>query len=141
MHEQQHRAFLDILEKNEDDSTTRLIYADWLEEWGYCEEAERQRLWPQAKKWLVEFCEKNQGDEYEWKLDYETLLEEGNRAYQYALEKDGEIGVISLSCGNNETMCYALRANPDEFWKNWSIITGNPLPDEPEGNYGFRCAC
>src|SRR5205814_1124014 len=49
----QRNAFLKALAKNEDDTATRLVYADWLDEHGEHEEADRQRKWPAAKEWLV----------------------------------------------------------------------------------------
>ena len=53
----QREAFLKALAENEDDTTTRLVYADWLDEQGEHEEADRQRKWPAAKEWLVRFCQ------------------------------------------------------------------------------------
>jgi uncharacterized protein (TIGR02996 family) len=52
-------AFLRALKKNEDDTATRIIFADWLDEHGEHEEADRQRQWPAAKGWLVQFCQDN----------------------------------------------------------------------------------
>jgi len=60
-------AFLRALEADEDDVTTRLVYADWLEERGQTEEAERQRAWPAAKEWLVKFY-KETWDKYKARL-------------------------------------------------------------------------
>jgi hypothetical protein len=39
------------------------------------------------------------------------------------------------------TMCDALRANSREFWENWSVVTGVPLPPDYENKGGFHCAC
>jgi hypothetical protein len=38
-------------------------------------------------------------------------------------------------------MCDALRANSRKFWKNWSIVTGIPLPFDGEATGYFNCAC
>lgn len=163
MHEQQHKAFLDLLEKNEDDLTTRQIYADWLEEWGYCEEAERQRLWPESKRWLVEFCEQCKQDIHaQWRewyptdeeyaerlgynedepLGYQELIEIANDAYREAKKENGELSdFISMWFGGDETMMEYVRAERETFWKHWSIITGNPLPDDGSVGFYFRCAC
>ncbi len=54
--EQQRLGFLKALAQNEDETTTRLVYADWLDERGEHEEADRQRKWPVAREWLVQFC-------------------------------------------------------------------------------------
>lgn len=127
--------FLKALEKNEDDTNTRLVFADWLDEHGQHEEADRQRKWPAAKEWLVRFCEVNNGqdDEYEWVISYENLLDLG----QTAMEE----GDLSFSCGNNMTMCDALRQEPAEFWQNVSILTGIPLPEDEAERGHFSCAC
>jgi uncharacterized protein (TIGR02996 family) len=132
--------FLKLLTENEDDTTTRLVYADWLDDRGEHEEADRQRKWPAAKEWLVRFCEANnhspdEPDPYEWVITYETLLELG----QEGVGREDEW--YGFSCGNNMTMCDALRENPGEFWKNWSIVTGVPLPQDIEMKSGFSCGC
>lgn len=134
--------FLDALRVNEDDESTRRIYANWLEEQGEYEEAERQRQWAQAKAWLVRFCREHNPvptdryyDEFERVISYETILELGRKAV-----RDGNLG---FSCGNNMKMCDGLREHSREFWRNWSIVTGIPLPsDSSDGEMGhFRCAC
>lgn len=134
-------AFLKFLSDNEDDTTTRLVYADWLDDHGEHEEADRQRKWPAAKEWLVRFCEasnsRDDSDPYEWMISYKDLIELGQEAIDRA-DKDGEVW---LSCGNNMTMCYALQEASREFWKNWSIVTGIPVPSTVEDNCSYRCAC
>ncbi len=133
-------AFLKVLAENEDDTTARLVFADWLDERGEHEEADRQRKWPAAKEWLVWFCqENNPSDDHdpdEWFISYATLLELGREAVEGADESG-----FGFSCGNNMTMCDALRADRVEFWKNWSIVTGIPVPPDVETKSGFSCAC
>jgi uncharacterized protein (TIGR02996 family) len=133
-------AFLRALSENEDDTPTRLVYADWLDEQGEHEEADRQRKWPAAKEWLVRFCRDHNPppDENsdEWVISYEELLELGREAIEEADEEG-----VGFSCGNNMSMCDALRAHRQEFWKNWSVVTGIPLPPDAEGGGYFRCAC
>jgi uncharacterized protein (TIGR02996 family) len=133
-------AFLRALERDEDDTPTRLVFADWLDEQGEHEEADRMRKWPAAKAWLVEFCEKNnpavdEEDPYEWVIDYETLVELGKRAMEDTAEG------IGFSCGNNMTMAEALSEDRHEFWSNWSIVTGIPVPTDLAEHSSFRCAC
>lgn len=134
-------AFLEALAEDEDDTTTRLVYADWLDEHGEHEEADRQRRWPAAKEWLVRFCRDNNpdagaADPYERVIAYEELLELGRQAVAES-GKDG----LGFYCGNNMTMCGALRGNSREFWKNWSVVTGIPLPPDAAGKSYFNCAC
>jgi uncharacterized protein (TIGR02996 family) len=134
-------AFLEALTQNEDDTPTRLVYADWLDEQGEHEEADRQRKWPAAKEWLVRFCQDHnpapeEEDPYEMVISYEELIELGRQAVEEA-----DPWWFGFSCGNNMTLCDALRANSREFWKNWSIVTGLPLPPDAEERSGFSCAC
>ena len=134
-------AFLKALAENEDDTTTRLVYSDWLDDHGEHEEADRQRKWPAAKAWLVRFCRDHNPppddeDPYEWVISYAELIELGLDAVVRADEQE-----FGFSCGNNMAMCDALRANSREFWKNWSTVTGIPLPPDVEAKSNFRCAC
>lgn len=137
--------FLKLLAENEDDTTTRLVYADWLDDRGEHEEADRQRKWPAAKEWFVKFCQVNnpadENDSDEWFISYETLVELGREAIERGVERADGHEYWWFSCGNNMGMCDALRDNPGEFWKNWSIITGVPLPPDIEEKSGFSCGC
>jgi uncharacterized protein (TIGR02996 family) len=141
------KAFLRALAKNEDDTQTRLVYADWLDDQGEHEEADRQRKWPAAKAWLVRFCEKHnpaeepfeefdEDDPGECPISYADLIKLGREA----IEKPDKEG-FGVNCWNNMGMCDALRDNSREFWKNWSIVTGIPLPPDIEEKGYFHCAC
>ena len=130
-------AFLRALAENEDDTPTRLVYADWLDERGEHEEADRQRKWPAAKEWLVRFFrDHSQGDYYGQLNSYEELIELGRVAVAEADERG-----LGFDCSSNESLCEALRANPRQFWENWSIVTGIPLPPDFEHRSYFGCAC
>jgi uncharacterized protein (TIGR02996 family) len=130
-------AFLKALEDNEDDTMTRLVYADWLDDRGEHEEADRQRKWPAAKAWLVQLCrDHNPPDANEpdrWFISYAQLIVLGCEGVEEADEEE-----IGFSCGNNISMCDALQRNSLEFWTNWSIVTGIPLPPDVEGRSYFR---
>lgn len=132
-------AFLKHLARHEDDATARLAFIDWLDEHGEHEEADRHRNWPAAKQWLVRLCQANNPPSEEaldeWFISYETLLELGH---------DGVGGTgewYGFSCGSNMSMCDALRANSEAFWKNWSVVTGVPLPPDIATKSGFSCGC
>jgi uncharacterized protein (TIGR02996 family) len=143
--------FLQALENDEDDTMTRLVYADWLEERGEHEEADRQRRWPAAKEWLVRFhrdyCADGDeetrseapDDENSWSylnISYASLLKLAQKAFETAEE-----GQIFFFCGANESMMDALRANSREFWMNWSIVTGVSLPPDAAEKSRYSCAC
>jgi uncharacterized protein (TIGR02996 family) len=130
-------AFLQALDENEDDTSTRLVYADWLDERGEHDEANRQRKWPAAKDWLVRFFRAHSQGDYMGQLNsYEELMELGRVAVEEADERG-----FGFDCGSNESLCNALRANSAEFWKNWSIVTGTRLPADGEGKSYFGCSC
>jgi uncharacterized protein (TIGR02996 family) len=143
-------AFLKALAENEDDNVTRSVYADWLDEQGEHEEADRHRKWPAAKAWLVQFCEEHnpfsdvdmediEDVEDEWSeyvISYADLIELGREAVKHA--RRGEMG---FSCGPNMEMSEALQDNRHEFWKNWSIVTGIPVSAAQAEKSVFSCAC
>ncbi len=135
-------AFLAALAADEDDVHTRLVYADWLEERGEHEEADRQRRWPQAKAWLVKFCEENAYPaEYDWvhRMTYDRLLARAQEeVLQYLQDPNHE---LSIACGNDEEMCDALRAHRNEFWQNAAIVLGVMLPAAVMDNSWFGCGC
>jgi uncharacterized protein (TIGR02996 family) len=167
-------AFLKALAENEDDTTTRLVFADWLDERGVHEEADRQRKWPAAKQWLIKFCEDHnpRPDEegrYEQVISYDDLIEMGrsainevlsSRRYDQAYESPEQMlasgwetlevaGLIEsadqwefhFGFANNIDMCEAMWGSASEFWKNWSVVTGIPLPPGVEEKSHFHCSC
>lgn len=134
--------WLHALEEDPDDVALHLVYADWLEERGEPEEAERQRRFPEARAWLEQLVEEStpatyqdeDGTEYpndEWAVSYEELIQMGRDA-----AADGS-WVFSL--GNNQSLADALNGNHAKFWECWSAVTGLAGPPEDEG--WFRCAC
>lgn len=132
-------AFLKGLDENEDDDELRMVYADWLEELGEYEEAERQRLWPDAKAWLMNFAaehpEHQPYEDSDWTptfgISYADLLRLG----EHCLESD------FVSFGADDGLMEDVASVFDEFMKNWSIVTGVPLPDEGLPRPRFKCAC
>jgi uncharacterized protein (TIGR02996 family) len=141
-------AFLKLLAENEDDITTRLVYADWLDEHGEHEEADRQRKWPAAKEWLVKFCRDNNPDpaansETRF-IPYEDLMNLGWNITSRAKEHTGfasDDEMVSFFCFNNEEMCFALRTRITEFLANWSVVEGISVPANAEEKVHFSCAC
>lgn len=125
-------AFLKALADHEDDTMTRLVYADWLDEQGEHEEADRQRKWPAAKEWLVRIC-KDHSRRY-GEFTYEELIQFG-----YRVTRD-EILAKRIHL-DNEAMWHALQAHSQDFWKNWAIVTGQALPPglEDEGFHRWEC--
>jgi uncharacterized protein (TIGR02996 family) len=125
--------FLKALEENEDDTLTRLVYADWLDDRGEHEEADRQRKWPAAKAWLREFCDVEGDDMDAYYFGVNTLIRQARSAL--------EDGTLIVDCGANMDMCEKLRQDCREFWHKVSIVTGLPLPEGYAENSRFGCAC
>lgn len=130
--------FLEALAENEDDVDTRMVFADWLDEKGEHDEAERHRKWPASKKWLLDFVVKNNHDEdkedpYETQITYDSLMEFAMRAI---VEDD-----FWFSCGSNMTMYEALYENINEFWANACVILGVDIPVDAAEKSTFKCAC
>ena len=127
--------FLKALEANEDDEATRLVYADWLEENGFDEEAQRQRKWPEAKLWMLEFTRSiNHNNQDEDPHTYEYVMEQGHSIV------NGENAHFGTDAGAD----YFREGlhNKKEFFKYWSILTGEPVPsDQLLEDTWVRCAC
>lgn len=131
-------AFLKRLDENEDDNELRMVYADWLEELGEYEEAERQRQWPDAKAWLLKFAAEHPlhqpYEDPDWSptfgITYEGLLQLGERC----VESD------FVGFGADMDLMEDVGSVFNEFMKNWSIVTGTPLPDDGP-HPRFKCAC
>jgi len=145
-------AFLAALANNEDDAVTRSIFADWLDDHDEPEEADRQRKWPAAKAWLMEFCLSINDDEYAkdengqemWSQppigkkpdrphSYKDMIEAGHGAVAregyYFGNEDGRHAFFDGS------------GTRQEFFRNWSIVTGVSVPEEVIESPGFSCAC
>lgn len=131
--------FLKALALNEDDTVTRLVYADWLDEQGEFDEAQRQRLWPEAKAWLVKLAKESGGHGCNYN-DFETIT----------YEDIVQAGISHIDSGGHDWLTQlggeSLRCKTDlrAYWRNWSIVTGRPVPEADQ--YGhvpqpFSCYC
>jgi uncharacterized protein (TIGR02996 family) len=143
MNEQE--AFLKALAENEDDLATRMVYSDWLDDHGLHEEAERQRRWPAAKAWLMDFAKQcghtypnypHDTDEAPSPLTYREVLDAGTHYVESnGLEYFVQIGYeTARSLMSHDEM-------RSVYWHNWSIVTGRPLPEEYRNDSPFSCSC
>jgi uncharacterized protein (TIGR02996 family) len=133
------------LAEHEDDELARAQYADWLEENGQDDEAGRQREWPMAKARLREMCERGSrgywdsddsddgNDDDYYTMSYPRLM----RLAGEAAERDD----YSFNCGASEGVQDELNANRAQFWRDWSIVTGIPVPPDVEDRGYFSCSC
>jgi uncharacterized protein (TIGR02996 family) len=128
-------AFLRALAENENDTTARLVYADWLDEHGEYEEADLQRRWVAAREWLVKFCDDN-NPPADWHDDAYVPFEKLMELARATIETDnGED--LWRACLNNDALCTAIRDNAETFWKHAALITGAvPLPYDYDDGSG-----
>ena len=117
--------FLAVLAANEDDVGCRMAYADWLEEHGEDDEANRQRAWPEAKAWLKRFCDCYRS--YEYIMEHAAIWVED--------KKRGGWGEYIV--GGEEMEGEYV---PEVFWDHYEVITGVCVNEEHRGNF-FSCSC
>lgn len=130
--------FLALLQANEDDTLGRLMYADWLEEQGEHEEAERQRKWPAAKATLMALAKSTFG----WD-DPEDQAYQDAEAYKqmiYFLERH-----VDKEYHLPFDTPYDFDSYSDEMWEAFKIITGKEPPpvgdDDRVTRPPFSCGC
>lgn len=165
--EQQRQAFEQALQANRCDVVTRGVYADWLEEHGYDDEALEQRRmtspeWVEAARWMEQQAKEggetspNYGEhcnglfydghevELQWrKVTYDDLIQAG---YQFL-----ETGEQFIQLGQEYLRDNFYGETLELYWRYWSTITGKPavVTGDPakwtyfEGKLQspFSCAC
>lgn len=127
------RAFLQAIQENPRDQTTRLVYADWLEENGLDDTAHEQRRWcsalEDARDRLKKFSE-------DVGISYETCIQAG---YDYVNHGD-----YFTQQGREDARDAMNKEVSKQWWEDWCLITGENKPEEPEyglGSAPFSCSC
>lgn len=135
--------FKAALFENEDNREVRAAFADWLDERGEHEEAQRHRDWQEARTWLIEFCHKYRnycGDGPDMTL--EALIAIANEGYRRWKNEPGRNPNLSMFLGAYESLCDALRGpEGPTFWKYWAIATGRYVSGGEATKATYGCGC
>lgn len=144
----QREAFQKAIEANRYDQATRLVYADWLEENGFDDEAKEQRDWTprwQEARDYFENCAKEVNNSADWFEDDDEISKvTADDIIRVATnyEKTGDTERVG---GNSGYTAQELtggqvgdEGKEEMFWEHWQVYTRH----EGERNYNgcpFRC--
>jgi uncharacterized protein (TIGR02996 family) len=127
-------AFEKAIEEDPYDGTTHKVFADWLEEHGFDDEALLQREWTPEKMRAAE----------KWMKEYAAACSEPDY-YELTVEKliDGAHRYLDTGAG----LCIGIDTpdvvydSSEDFWVHFMVLTGRPVPSEKRGEVFIHCAC
>lgn len=128
--------FLDKINENPLDGVARDIFADWLDDQGEHEEANRQRAYIASRQWLTDYaCRLNPYDIGTYDKKFKMGGKTPDEVFEIMLSElqSGEIfahGTDLHSLGELE--------NPDEFFRHSAIVLGYAV--DPDNLY-YGCSC
>lgn len=106
-------AFTRTLLKNPYDEATHRVFADWLDEHGYHEEAEVQRKWTKEKQQIM--------DSVDWMMELAT---KAGRTY----------GELMALADQNQVRRLLKDWKAEEFWRHYETINSRSEEDVGEVN-------
>jgi len=145
-------AFTKALEANRYDEATRKVFADFLEENGYDDEAVAQRKWTrewqESVDWITDFAAKLHPHwEPHYKADYDEDEPKGMSYEEFMkeAEKAGRAGDAIYFNFDTPNVCYE---QADELMKHYRIVTGKDMATDEDGDpitddnrIQFHCGC
>jgi uncharacterized protein (TIGR02996 family) len=125
-------AFLKAIADDPYDEDTRKVFADWLEEFGFDDEAVFQRAWTpewqRAEDRLKEFA----------RVAGVSLVEVAT-AVQHYLETGEEVVLDDGFQGFGATNQFGDEIKLEEFWEAWETWTRTTLDEVQKANEPFHC--
>lgn len=152
-HEATMYAFLEQISENPLDEVTHRVFADWLEENGYDDEALIQREWT-AEKYRTALSEVDafaksisgkyifdghDADEFDNEFIHHEITVDILMRTAYAALKSGDRFPSTLCLPFEIPDDY--NPNWEVFWQHFMILTGVPVPTKNRGDAFIRCAC
>jgi len=123
-----------------DDELIRDVFADWLDEQGEHEEADRQRKHVASERWLRSFARKHSDDFYghEDEEEREDNIESSYGRLMYFLKRHAD-GEHYLPFDTP----YGFNDYSDKLWECFEVVTRLKSPQDESRREmpPFRCAC
>lgn len=116
----QREAFELMLKEDRYDEVTHRVFADWLSEQGLDAEAEYHYSWTREKQEAIDWFA-NAAKELNVSAEY--LVQAGTKRITEG---------VRTSANHRDDISNYYYNNDDKFWRNWSLVTGKPKPDEKE---------
>lgn len=156
--EETRKAFLRGIEADRSNYDKRIYYAEWLDDQGEHEEAERQRNYEAAEKWLIQFA----ADCGVTDKNYHNILIPAPDRYGFTVNPsyvpdEQPIGLADViqagwDCVNHGRHFVQMGSegardlihkgdNCRKFWEAWQTVTGHKVSEEMYEERVFSCSC